>query len=36
MRPDAAEIPFWVMQEATGERPKTVPREGPELLFQRA
>lgn len=29
LRPDANEIAFRVLQEATGERPKTVPGQGP-------
>ena len=29
LRPDAAETAFRVMQEATGQKPKTVPGQGP-------
>jgi len=29
LRPDVAEVAFRVMQEATGEKPKMLPGEGP-------
>lgn len=29
LRPDANEIAFRVLQEATGEKPKTIPGQGP-------